>query len=87
MRLATIQATQVSREEGTRTTIPMVDCDDLIKTNGEKFRNFDLRDIQKKYENGFLCPNTTEMYLQGSFESEYFSYIQISILGCGLPEE
>ena len=40
------------------------------------------------YRNGtFLCPSTAELILQGKEDSEMFSYIEIKIKGCNLPEE
>ena len=34
----------------------------------------------------FLCPNSTEMIIQGQTYSQMFSYVEISVLGCDLPQ-
>ena len=34
----------------------------------------------------FMCPNSTELVIQGQTDSKMFSYIEIAILGCDLPE-
>ena len=39
------------------------------------------------YESDLLCPNATEMYMEGAYESENFSYVKIAIIGCDLGQE
>ena len=75
------------------TEIPLIECQELdefksngdIKTISEIFDPYVLSD---RYQTeSFICPNSDSMYVQGGYESDEFSYLQIDIMGCELPED
>ena len=87
--IATIEVTQVYWPHGERkqrTVIPMIDCRYAPNTDGAISHEALSRN---RFYDGqpFLCPNTTEMILQGNLESSLYAYIEIDINGCQLPEE
>ena len=45
-----------------------------------------LSDNRWSHLEDFLCPNTTELLLQGKGDSSVFKYIEIKIHGCELEE-
>ena len=57
--VARLKVSQVSREDGRVTPIPMVDCEQLINGNEEIFTHVDLETISSYYERSLLCPNVT----------------------------
>ena len=57
-----------------------------MDTEDQMFHKVDFEPLLRRYEHGFLCPNTTEMRIQGSYESNEFSYIRLQVLGCDLPD-
>ncbi len=72
----------------------MINCNDIDvegKSEADLLLQKDIttEGLQKnRYysEATFLCPNTTELVVQGQTDSEMFSYVEIAILGCDLPE-
>ena len=63
----------------------MVDCRDAPNAKGA-ISHEALTAFRYYEEASFLCPNTTEMIIQGDLDSETWKYIEIEVNGCQLPE-
>ena len=79
-------------ERKVKTPIPMVDCrdvqDQLDQSNGVHPISHEALTSNRFYGDAvFLCPNTTELLLKGKGDSEMFSYVEIKIIGCDLPDD
>ena len=74
------------RRDKVKIPIPIVDCQELPEHNGQL--GHEALSRNRFYKNDtFLCPNTTEMIIQGNEYSDIWSYVEIEIYGCQLPED
>ena len=85
-RVGQFQAWQADWPRGgnrTFTPIELIDCQEFV--NDERWAIFlgDTR-VQDKLNRGtqLLCPNVDSLEVQGQYEDEHFSYIQISLQAC-----
>ena len=69
-----------------KTSIPLIDCRYAPNAKGA-ISHEALTSNRFFTHTTFLCPNTTEMILQGNLEESLFRYIEIEVIGCQLPEE
>ena len=81
----------VAWQKKEKTPIQMIDCNEStqLNENQEMYDQLSTEALRKgRFFNQatFLCPNSTDLVIQGQTDSEMFSYVEISILGCDLPE-
>ena len=66
----------------------MIDCKDTEHSQSSSDHPLSHAELlNTRFHETFLCPNTTELLVIGKDDRELFSYVELTIRGCDLPDD